>query len=83
MASPSFKPTPSKLPFTEQEIALRAYLIYLREGSVDGCDEWNWLKAIEQLTAERQIEFGKPLESRPVVTGRMPSRAIPRGRNTV
>jgi len=83
MASPSFKPTPVIRPFTEEEIAMQAYQIYLREGSVDGRDEGNWLKAIEQLTAERQIESGKPLDSKPVVAGRMPSRAALTGRHTV
>jgi hypothetical protein len=82
MASPAFKPTPPILPFTEKEIALRAHLIYLREGSVDGLDERNWFKAIKQLTAERQIESGKSHDSKPTESGRMPSRAMPRGRNT-
>ena len=82
MASPSFMSTPAILPFTEEEIALRAHLIFLREGSIDGLDERNWFKAIEQLTAERQIASGRLLDaSTPVVTGRMPSRAMPRGRN--
>jgi hypothetical protein len=81
MASPAFKPTPGILPLTEEEIALRAHLIYLREGSVYGRDERNWFKAIEQLTAERQIESGKPVDSAPDVKGRMPSRAEPRGGN--
>ena len=82
MVSPSFKPTPAILPFTEEKIAARAHEIFLREGSVEGLDERNWFKAIEELTAERQIESGKPLDSTPIVTGRMPSRATPRGRNT-
>jgi hypothetical protein len=80
MASPSFKPTPAILPFTEETIAARAHEIFLRDGSVDGIDEQNWFKAIEELTAERQIESGKPPDSTLVVTGRMPSRAVPRGR---
>jgi hypothetical protein len=80
MASPAFKPTPAILPFTEKEIALRAHLIYLREGSVDGLDEQNWFKAIKELTAETEIEAGKPLGVT-VVTGRMPSRAMSKGRN--
>ena len=82
MVSPSFKPTPAILPFTEEKIAARAHEIFLREGSVEGLDERNWFKAIEELTAERQIESGKVQDSTPVVTGRMPSRAMPRSRNT-
>jgi hypothetical protein len=82
MASPSFTPTPATLPFTEEEIALRAHLIFLRKGSVEGTDTQNWFKAIDELNAERQIESRKPLDSKPAVTGRMPSRAMPKGRNS-
>jgi hypothetical protein len=82
MASPAFKPAPAILPFTEKEIAARAREIFIREGSVEGLDERNWFKAIEELTAERQIESDKPLDSTSVVTGRMPLRSTPRGRNT-
>ena len=82
MASPSFKPTPATLPFTEEEIALRAHLVFLRQGSVDGTDTQNWFKAIDELTAERQIDSRKPLDLTPVVAGRMPSRATQRGGKT-
>ena len=34
------------------------------EGSVDGTDEQNWFKVIDELNAERQIESGRPLDVR-------------------
>ncbi len=39
---------------TNDEIAQRAYAIYVREGLVDGRDMDNWLRAEAELVAERQ-----------------------------
>jgi hypothetical protein len=41
---------------TDEEIALRAYRIWLQEGSPHGRDKDNWLKAREQLVAIRATE---------------------------
>jgi len=81
MASQSFKPAPWSFPFSDQEIAGRAHEIFLREGSVDGNDQRDWFKAIEELTAEIQIDFGIALDSKTIVTGRLPARAVARGRS--
>ena len=39
---------------TNDEIAQRAYAIYIREGRVDGRDMDNWLRAETELIAERK-----------------------------
>jgi hypothetical protein len=44
--------TPSR--FSPEEIAARAYTIYDREGRVDGKDMDHWLRAEQELQAERQ-----------------------------
>jgi hypothetical protein len=63
MATPAFVPTavtasqsevPANAPFTDEQIAQRAYEIFEREGSVHGNNEQHWFRAIEELTAEAQ-----------------------------
>ena len=38
----------------EQQIAARAYEIYVAEGRVDGNHERHWFQAVEELTREAQ-----------------------------
>jgi hypothetical protein len=83
MASPALAPKPRTLLFTEEEISARAYEIFLRKGSIPGSDQENWFQAIEELTAEAQIEVDEPLDTTPMAAGRMPSRAMPRRRTIV
>ena len=37
------------------EVAKRAYLNYVNQGSQDGCDTHHWLEAEAQLVAERNL----------------------------
>ena len=38
---------------TREEIASRAYQVYVRKGQVEGCDLENWLEAEAELKRER------------------------------
>ena len=51
----AFTGAPTTPPFTDEQIAARAYEIFQREGSVHGNDEQHWFQAIEELTAELQV----------------------------
>jgi len=51
----AFTGAPTTPPFTDEQIAARAYEIFERGGSVHGNDEQHWFQAIEELTAELQI----------------------------
>jgi len=51
----AFTGAPTTPPFTDKQIAARAYEIFQREGSVHGNDEQHWFQAIEELTAELQV----------------------------
>ena len=82
MASTVSSPKPTALPFTEEQISVRAYEIFLREGSVQGNDQQNWFQAIEELTSETQIKVAEQMDTTPVATGRTPSSDIPRGKST-
>ena len=66
--------------FTQEMISVRAYEIFLREGSAAGNDKQNWFQAIEELTAETQITLDEPLDTTCAAPTRMPSREVLRRR---
>lgn len=78
MASTVFSPKSTTLPLTEEQISVRAYEIFLREGLVQGNDQQNWFQAIEELTTETQIKVAEQMATTPVATGRTASSDVPR-----
>lgn len=60
---PHSQATPAKSPVrsAQEEIARRAYYIYLNHGSPQGCDMQHWLEAEAQVTKARKTGQGSVL----------------------
>ena len=49
-------------PPTHEDIALRAFTLWIDEGRPENCDEANWLDAEKQLSASKSTSPGSGLE---------------------
>ncbi|GEP45066.1 DUF2934 domain-containing protein [Brevifollis gellanilyticus] len=47
--------TASMAAFQEEEIAARAYYIWMQRGCPDGCDEENWHQAEQELASASKV----------------------------
>ena len=55
---------------TDDAIRKRSYLIWQREGCVEGNSHEHWLRAKAELEAEVRVSYPKPGESRKIVVPR-------------